>query len=477
MNNKYDRLEDILKRIRTNAALVTLLLHALLLISIARADVILHAFNWKYSDVAEKAPEISSLGYKAVLISPPLKSSGDKWWARYQPQDYRIIDNPLGNKTDFVAMIEALSKRGLRVYVDIIFNHMANELAERPGLDYPGGTILHQYQGNPEIEKQKLFGNLADNLFSSQDFEHYGRLCDFHDVWSTQHQWLCSGSDDPGLPKLNGNAWVVAQQREYLRCLRVLGVKGFRVDAAKHMRIEHINAVFTDELISGMFVFGDIMTFGGSDTLETARFLNPYLYHTKHRAYDFPLHSLLLEAFGYGGWLSWLVDPLSTGHALHHERAVTFTVTHDIPGNSALRKLLMDETDEWLAYAYLVGRGEGTPLVYSDHNESDDGERWVDVYKKHEMRGMIRFHNATQGESMQLIWADQCLLIFKRGKTGIVGINKSNMDLVQNVDTDRFELNWHMNYVDLISGDVQRVQDRFHSFDLPARSARMWLLE
>ncbi|WP_234418398.1 hypothetical protein [Dongshaea marina] len=37
----------------------------------AKADVILHAFNWKYSEVTRKADEIKNAGYKEVLISPP----------------------------------------------------------------------------------------------------------------------------------------------------------------------------------------------------------------------------------------------------------------------------------------------------------------------------------------------------------------------------------------------------------------------
>ena len=41
----------------------------------ARADVILHAFDWNYSTVAERAQEISEAGYKAVLVTPPSKIS------------------------------------------------------------------------------------------------------------------------------------------------------------------------------------------------------------------------------------------------------------------------------------------------------------------------------------------------------------------------------------------------------------------
>ncbi|MEO0491762.1 MAG: hypothetical protein AAFZ49_19745, partial [Cyanobacteria bacterium J06659_2] len=40
----------------------------------ASADVILHAFDWSYATVAERAPDIAAAGYGAVLVTPPLKS-------------------------------------------------------------------------------------------------------------------------------------------------------------------------------------------------------------------------------------------------------------------------------------------------------------------------------------------------------------------------------------------------------------------
>ena len=77
------------------------------------ANVILHAFDWPYALITERAEAIANVGYKSVLVSPPMKSlvhpEGTKWWQRYQPQDYRVIDNQLGNTLDFIAMIEALS--------------------------------------------------------------------------------------------------------------------------------------------------------------------------------------------------------------------------------------------------------------------------------------------------------------------------------------------------------------------------------
>ena len=79
------------------AGLLALLL-ALLIPASAHADVILHAFNWRYAEIEAQAEEIAARGYRAVLVSPPLRSEGAQWWARYQPQDYRVLDNPLGSR-------------------------------------------------------------------------------------------------------------------------------------------------------------------------------------------------------------------------------------------------------------------------------------------------------------------------------------------------------------------------------------------
>ena len=75
-------------------------------------NVILHAFDWHSTDIANNAAKIAELGYGAVLIPPPLYSqsdaSGNAWWQRYQPKDYRIVRSFLGNKADIERAITAL---------------------------------------------------------------------------------------------------------------------------------------------------------------------------------------------------------------------------------------------------------------------------------------------------------------------------------------------------------------------------------
>ncbi len=444
----------------------------------AYADVILHAFNWKYNEVASKAAEIADLGYKKVLVSPAYKSTGDQWWARYQPQDYRVIDNPLGDTNDFKNMIKALRAVGVETYADIVFNDMANEAFKRSDLNYPGSDVLNQYTNDSTKYKSLiLFGDTNQNLFSETDFLPANCISDYTNVDNVQHNRICGTSPDTGLPKLAYNDWVVSQQQSYLKALKAMGVKGFRIDAAKHMTIEHLNKVFTPEIKHNMHVFGEIITSSGTDSVDYQNFLSPYLQRTDHSAYDFPLFNQIRMAFSYGGSMNTLVDSLSVGQALPNSRAVTFVITHDIPMNAGFRYQIMDPTDEALASVYILGRDGGVPLVYSDHNESGDNARWQDFYKRKDIVGMIKFHNATQGTQMHILSHDDCSIVFMRGDKGIVGINKCAQDKTVSIDIPLSELKTDGVYQDMLSSDSQSFNAKENEFVIHGRSARMWLLK
>ena len=442
----------------------------------AQADVILHAFNWRYADVTARAAAIQSAGYKVVMVAPAYRSEGPAWWARYQPQDYRVIQHPLGDTTTFKAMITALNQRGIRVYADVLLNHMANEAGQRADLNYPGQRILNLYGADSSFYgTQKLFGNLASNFLSANDFGPTRCIGDYNNAYEVQTYRLCGGGADVGLPDLTANTNVIAQQQAYLRALKTLGVKGFRIDAAKHMPNYHLNQVLTADIKSGMHVFGELITSGGAGSGEYDNFLAPYLRDTDHSAYDFPLFNSIRSAFSPAGSMNSLVDPGAYGQALAGPRAVTFTVTHDIPNNSGFRYLIMDGTDETLAYAYILGRNGGTPMVYSDNNESNDNSRWVNAYQRADLSKMIGFHNSMQGTDMQVLSNGACHLIFRRGNQGIVGINKCGSAVNASVNMNNSVLWWSVNYTDVVgSGSVVNIQNGNYTFNLPARSARMW---
>ncbi|WP_354625355.1 carbohydrate-binding module family 20 domain-containing protein [Psychromonas sp. MME2] len=439
----------------------------------ASADAILHAFDWKYADVEAKAAEIAAIGYKKVLVSPPIKSDSNnsQWWARYQPQDLRVIDNFLGNKQSFQAMVNALKAQGVETYADIVINHTANERGN--STYFPGDATTNDYINNSGYwEAQKLFGDLSNGLYSPSDFHAEFCISNWTDVWESTNGRICGGGGDRGLPDLDPNNYIREMQRNYLQALKDMGVTGFRIDAAKHMTAWHMNEVFTDSIKQGMYLFGEIITGGGSGNADYDTFLEPYLRDTSHSAYDFPLLKTLRDVFdGYSG-IDALADPKSWGGAIDGMRALTFTITHDIPTNDGFRYQIMPETAEHLAYAYIMGRQEGVPMVLSDTTGVDNG-RWVNDYKQANIKAMVKFHNGVQGKGQEVLYADQCALIFRRDQAGLVGINKCGYDKTITINSS--QLDTTKKYVDVFTGSNFQVNSSSYTLNIPGSTARMWL--
>ncbi|MGC9404268.1 alpha-amylase family glycosyl hydrolase [Vibrio genomosp. F10 str. 9ZC157] len=416
------------------------------------ANVILHAFDWPYALVKERSEAIAKAGYKSVLISPPMKSlkqpNGTKWWQRYQPQDYRVIDNQLGNTHDFIDMLESLAKYDIYVYVDVVFNHMANESSIRNDLQYPSKKDLKHYQDNAEhYQSLRLFGDLSEPLFTQDDFIEAFGIEDWFDKWQVQNGRITGGPSDPGLPTLRDSERVIELQRQYLQALKDLGVKGFRIDAAKHITLKQLQKVWSEDMTQDVHIFGEIITDGGATREEYELFLEPYLKETRLGAYDFPLFQTVFDALQPNGSLKSLVDPYCFGQALSKRRAITFAITHDIPNNDVFENLVMSEDNEWLAYTYILGRDGGAPLIYSDldtsqFKDSNGAPRWQDIWNDLRIIKRIDFYNRMHGQPMKKIEASEDVLIFGRGEEGVVVLNKSKRASTVEISVDGTWCDW-----------------------------------
>lgn len=441
------------------------------------AEVVLHAFEWPYREITRSAPEIGRLGYKAVLVGSPLKTQGENWWARYQPQDYRVIDSPLGNKKDFVEMINALAKQQVKVYADLVLNHMADE--GRQDLNYPGEKILRQYASNWEyFQKQRLFGDLHENLFSYNDF-HLPRkpITDYEDPGDTQYNQIGT------LPDLKANDWVISQQRNYLAALLELGVSGFRIDAAKHMTRQHIKSVFTDDLVGEALVFAEIITGGGEGDRAYDAILAPFVQDFSFKAYDFPLFTQFRKVFSEDGNIASLLSAPYDFNALKKNRAVVFSINHDIPNNEIFWNMRLDERSEYLANVFLLARSDSTCLIYSDNAARQyswgSTERWKGYYRLPPLAQMIKFHNTCAGTPMVVIDFEKNYLVFSRIGKGLVIINNANSVLELDYSRDKLYLQQQGTLVNLLDDTEYTKQLDINSlkFRVEPRSAQMWLVQ
>ena len=468
----------------------------------AKAEAILHAFGWSYQDIANQADAIAKAGYKAVLVSPPLKSPKNgncDWYLRYQPQDFRVIDNCDGNKQTFINAIQALNAKGVRTYADVVLNQMANERSN--DTTFPGEQTLRDYSTNAGYWRQQiLYGdangdgildncilpndNQPDGLFGPQDFHEARCIQNYNDRESVLRDRICGVAPDPGLPDLKdtdpNRNWVNSQRKQYIQALYNLGIRGFRIDAAKHMPIGAIQFFIPESVRKDSHIFAEIITWGGATDKEYQLYLDPYLRELppEFSAYDFPLLNALKRAFAFNGRISDVAFPYGTGNALENRRAVTVVVTHDIPYNKDFRSLIMDKKDEELAYAYVLGRDGGSPLVFDDGTSRPSYScRWSKVWNSSLMTTMIAFHNRMQGQPMEVLATDPCALLLRRSDTGIVAINKCDREVSFDVDT-RLRFKWNHRYTEVFTKkQLPPIQGPSYTFSIPARTAQMWIAD
>lgn len=94
---------------------------------IGNRRVIVHLMEWKYEDIALECERfLGPYGYGGVQVSPVNEHAileSRPWYERYQPVSYQIVTRS-GNEQQFRSMVNRCNQANVRVYVDIVLNHM-----------------------------------------------------------------------------------------------------------------------------------------------------------------------------------------------------------------------------------------------------------------------------------------------------------------------------------------------------------------
>lgn len=88
---------------------------------------IVNLFEWTFNDISDECHFLGEKGYGAVQVSPVQESKVDSnysWLLRYQPISYKI-NSRSGNQDEFQNMIKKCLEHKIRIYVDVVINHMA----------------------------------------------------------------------------------------------------------------------------------------------------------------------------------------------------------------------------------------------------------------------------------------------------------------------------------------------------------------
>jgi alpha-amylase len=179
-----------------------------------------HLMDWRWVDIANECEGfLAPNGYAGVQVSPANEynvfDDQRSWMERYGPISY-ILTTRSGNQAAFADMTRRCNAVGIRIYVDVVFNHMT---------------------GSGDTGSAGSRADLRARSYPAVPYsaEHFNPSCEIRS-WSDPIQ--IRNCELLGLPDLNqGNEWVRTKIAEFLNHLIDLGVAGFRVDAMKHMLV------------------------------------------------------------------------------------------------------------------------------------------------------------------------------------------------------------------------------------------------
>ena len=236
-----------------------------------RYGAIVEFFGWPHEEIAEEAEKVlAGDGWMGLKVFPPqeqlmaLQPYDDcmnPWYFMYQPVSYNL-DGRAGTREQFQNMIDRSRDVGVRVYVDLVLNHMtgggndsqchrnpqagcANWPPKQTSGSYmkeageTGETVVERsspmytsqftyiYNHNTEKPPGLEFPGAA---FGPLDFHTEKALNSWTDINIMTNSWLV-GLSDLATERAN----VRYRQAAYIVDLISRGCSGFRIDAAKHM--------------------------------------------------------------------------------------------------------------------------------------------------------------------------------------------------------------------------------------------------
>lgn len=374
---------------------------------------IVQLFEWSWRDITEECRFLGEAGYRGVQVSPPQESiDGSPWWTRYQPVSYRISGRG-GSEDEFREMVQACAAEGVEIYVDAVINHMAAGDRSYPGVPYV-----------------------------RTDFNECFEPIDYGNKGSIQY------CDLQGLNDLKtGSRPVQEKIAAYLNSLIDIGVKGFRIDAAKHIPAQDLRAI-KGLLSEDVLIYQEVI---GSDREPVSKFeytdigVVTEFNYGRVLGHAFKGHRSLSGLRGLKDWNGWLSS----------DRALVFTDNHDTQRSEPFEVMTHRDLGAryFIANVFMLAYPYGVPRVMSSYSfQSTDGAppaqgvhtgarcydgQWMCEHRWEGIASMVGFRNATQSQkSLDYWWDNQANQIaFSRGSLGFVAINGENFPLVQKLKT------------------------------------------
>ncbi|KQY25509.1 glycosidase [Cellulomonas sp. Root485] len=385
-------------------------------------------FQWTWNSIAQECTtQLGPAGYGYVQTSPPNEHVvlAGQWWTSYQPVSYKVASK-LGTRAEYKAMIDTCRAAGVSVITDVVVNHMSGQTSA--GTGWAGTPYSEERYPGPE------------GGYGPQDFHSCKtNISSYNDRWQVQNCRLVSLQDLD-----TGSDYVRSEIAAYLNDLISLGVRGFRVDASKHIAagdLEAIRGKLTDQSV---YIEHEVIA-GGGEPIQPAEYFgsgdsNEFNYSRNLKSV---FQSGNLSSLGGLKDQSWL---LPTG------KAAVFVDNHDTERNGETLSY-KNGSDYRLANVFALSYPYGWPTVYSGYafsnndagapqqsngkvNDAVCGQgTWTCAHRWNETAHMVGFRNAVGTAALTNVWSDGGRLAYGRGSLGYVAINRDGSALQRTFQT------------------------------------------
>ncbi|MCW8965963.1 MAG: alpha-amylase family glycosyl hydrolase [Candidatus Pacearchaeota archaeon] len=422
--------------------------------------------------------EISDLGATTIWINPMQKQVNRGFWAQapaeigtgsfehwgfhgYWADDFYRMEPQFGTEADLKALVDAAHNRGIKVLLDVVFNHAGYQ---------------SQYEKNPNTRH-----------------------------WLRNERLSCDA--DPikcqvgGLPDFRTED---AEVRQYLLTAHIdlakrTGIDGFRIDTAKHIEHEflaQLRARSRKELGNDFFLLGEV--WGGDYQVLDEWFINDEL----DAGFDFSFrgncHSYVKgkgRSIAFAAYLK-KRHQVRKGYHLAH-----YLSSHDEP--LSLYELGYDKNKFRLCVA-LQMTTLGIPVIYYGEEVARSGSVWPtnrknmpwgsrdippgkgaqrdealrDYYRK--FISIRKLHPAlSRGDYQILSTKKDPLLVYARhddetGDVAIVAVNRTDKP-IQTLIPKPEGLNSTMIRDALVNNEIIDIKDNQIAIQVPAETARLYL--
>ncbi|XP_061392169.1 alpha-amylase-like [Musca vetustissima] len=253
-------------------------------------SVMVQLFEWKFVDVAEECRRfLGPKGYGGVQVSPGprglspvlehtvIKTDGlnHPWWQRYETISYRLSSRS-GDETDFYSMSRICNDLGVRLYVDVVLNHMAAPLLQLLNNKTTKAGAGSSPPSNEAFIVNTLLAtdvNISQSSYPEVPYEakDFHRYCAINLATSNaQEMRNCQLNGHPDLDHSHNTVRqsIVAMLNKFID----MGVAGFRIDSAKYVwpidlkliyeQLKDLNTEYNFPAKARPFMYHDVFDMG-----------------------------------------------------------------------------------------------------------------------------------------------------------------------------------------------------------------------